>query len=61
MKAVEQLSLVFVNSLDLAVKERQRVHLHSVLLQQVLGKLGLVVLKSGTSRTKKVDVLHAYH
>ena len=59
MKAVEQLPLVLVNSLDLAVEERQRVHRHPVLLQQVLGKLGLVVLKIGASRTSKVDTFRA--
>ena len=53
VKAVEQLSLVLMNSLDLAVKERHRVHCYPILLQHVLGKLGLVVLKTGASRIDK--------
>ena len=45
MKAVEELSLVFMDSLDLTIEEGHWVYLHPVLLQQVFSKLGLVVLK----------------
>lgn len=53
MKAVEELSLVFMNSFDLAIKEGHRVNLNPVLLQQVLSKLGLVVLDEGSKQDRE--------
>lgn len=45
METVEQLSLVFVDTLHLTVKHALRVNIHIILLLQMNSKFVLVVLK----------------
>lgn len=48
VQAVEQLSLILMDSLDLDVKHGIGVDLHFIVLLQVGGKLQLVLLLQGT-------------
>lgn len=56
MKAVEQLSLVLMDSFDMDVKDGLRVYLYFVLILQISCKLLLILLKITTTKKKTVNM-----
>jgi len=56
MKAVEQLSLVLMDSLDMDVKDGLRVYLYFVLILQISCKLLLILLKTTTKNLNMKNI-----